>query len=414
MNRYTSTLSKRTHAIAQLLMAAMATAVILAITACSGEQPPPTNRPQTEDRSPIQTIEAMAEEMAVLQTQAAQPREAPADDRPNPTENPITAVAQPTETPEPTATLPPPPKYSPSDNICRRSPGLQNDLIRKLEMSSCRTITNDELFRLDSEFRTSFKESPKQGDFAGMANLRQLTIRIEIPEGEQGDVPDQLLHGLVKLETLELELKGRLTINSNAVHNLPKLKSIVIRSDGNLTLEKDFVSKVPKLTELDIQLGPNSHLKEHALNNLNSITALEIYWKSGNSEEPTRSTMGQMGYMPKLKYLNISQSGPVIHSRTFMNLPALEAISAASPRINLSEESFSKNPKLAFIELFATTSGHRTAFSKLHKLAHLQLSSKNSSKQPEVILSPKSPLMKAILNGQESPDGYIVIPPGGE
>ena len=123
--------------------------------------------------------------------------------------------------------------------------------------------------------------------------------------------------------------------------------------------------------------------------------------------------MGQMGYMPKLKYLNISQSGPVIHSRTFMNLPALETLSAASPRINLSEESFSKNPKLAFIEL-ATTSGHRTAFSKLHRLEHLQLSSTNSGKQPEVILSPKSPLMKAILNRQDSPKGYIVIPPGGE
>ena len=417
MTHYRSTASKRTRNIAQLLMVAMTAAVIVAITACSGEQPPPTHRPQTEDRSPIQTMEAMAAEIAALQTKAAEPDETAEDDGRRPTKEPSTAVAPATatatETPEPTATLPPP-KYSPSDNICRRSPGIQNDLIWKLEMSSCRTITNDELFRLNSEFRARFKEGPKQGDFAGMANLRQLTIRIEIPEGEQGAVPDQLLHGLAKLETLELELKGRLTVNSNAVHNLPKLESIVIRSDGNLTLEKDFVSEVPKLTELDIQLGPNSHLKEHALNNLNRITELEIYWKSDPSEEPTRSTMGQIGYMPRLKYLNISQSGPVIHSRTFMNLPALEALRVGSSRVHLSEESFSKNPKLASIELFATTSGHRTAFSKLHKLGRLQLSSTNSSKQPEVVLSSKSPLMKAILNGQESPKGYTVIPPGGE
>lgn len=70
MTRHTYTASKKTRTIAQLLMVTMAAAVIVAITACSGEQPPPTHRPQTEDRSPIQTMA----EMAALQTQAAQPR----------------------------------------------------------------------------------------------------------------------------------------------------------------------------------------------------------------------------------------------------------------------------------------------------------------------------------------------------
>lgn len=73
------------------------------------------------------------------------------------------------------------------------------------------------------------------------------------------------------------------------------------------------------------------------------------------------------------------------------------------------------NPKLQSIEISASTSGHRTAFAKLEKLYYLSFNNRSdSSRKPEIILSPKSPLMKAILNGQKSPDGYIVIPLGGE
>ena len=418
MIRYQSTASKRTRTIVQLLIAAMTATVIIAVTACSGEQPPPTHRPQTVDRSPAQTMQAMASEMAALQTQAAQPRETTATDQPRPTEIPTTAVPPATETPEPTATLPPPQKYSPSDNICRRSPGIQNALIRTLQMSSCRIITNDELFRLNTEFTAIFNESPRQGDFAGITNLRQLTIRVEIPEGETGAIPDQIFHGMTKLEHLDLRSNGKLTISSNAVHNLPKLKSITIRSSGSLTIEKDFASEVPMLTELSIETGPNSHMKEHALNNLNRITELTIYWKGGNSETPSRSTIGAFGYLPRLKNLEIT-SGDYnrinIQPHTFRNLADLKELKVTSGRFRMAEDTFSTNPKLQTVEISGTTSGHKTALSKLEKLEHLTFyNSSDSSRKPEIILSPKSPLMKAILNGQTSPQGYIVIPPGGE
>ena len=124
--------------------------------------------------------------------------------------------------------------------------------------------------------------------------------------------------------------------------------------------------------------------------------------------------MGQLGYMPRLKSLTVG-GAPVIHAKTFLNLPALEILSANSSRINLTEETFSQNPKLKGVGISGPTSGHKTAFSALEKLEYLSLNNRSdSSRKPEIILSPKSPLMKAILNGQESPDGYIVIPPGGE
>ena len=102
MIRYRSTASKRTRTIVQLLIVAMTAALIVAITACSGEQPQPTHRPQTGDRSPAQTIEAMVSEIAALQTQAAQPRDTDADDQPRPTENPAKAMAPATTTHETT------------------------------------------------------------------------------------------------------------------------------------------------------------------------------------------------------------------------------------------------------------------------------------------------------------------------
>lgn len=414
-------------AMARILAIVLATAITAAITACATEQPPPTHHPQTEGLRLIQTIEpietettalqtvaAMRSEINALQTKAAEPEGARRTEQPKSTTATVTTVAPVTSTPEPTATLPPPPRYSPSDNICRRSPGVQNALINKLQMSSCRIITVDELFRLDSEFSASFNESPRRGDFAGMTNLRRLTISLNIPEGEQGVIPDQLLHGLAKLETLTLELRGRLTVSPNAVHNLPKLKSITVRSSGNLSLERDFVSGVPKLMEIEIQFGPNSHLKEHALNNLDRITELTVRWDGSSNDTPSRNTVGQFGYLNKLKTLEI-QHGPSIPPHIFQNLPELQEIQVSTRHLRMSEDTFSNNPRLERVEINGPTSGHKTAFSSLEKLEHLRMSNSYSSeRKPEIILSPKSPLMKAILNGQKSPDGYIVIPPGGE
>ena len=387
MTRHTSTASTRTRTIDQLLTVAM-TAVIIAIIACSGDQPPPTHRPQTEDRSPMQTIEAMAVEIAALQTKAAEPTETTGDDGRRPTKEPSTAVAPATatatETPEPTATLPPPPRHRPSDNICRRSPRIQYALMDKFRLSSCSIITVDELFRLDRDFAATLNESPRQGDFAGMTNLKELRITVEIPEGETGTIPEQLFHGMTKLENLVLISKGMLTISSNAVHNLPELESLSIYGSGNLTINNGFISKVPNLKELKITMGGGSSLDNQILKNINRVTMLEVGATS-------------------------------VRADAFMNLPALETLSIGAQRVTLKDDSFSKNPKLQSIEISASTSGHRTAFAKLEKLNYLSLNNRSdSSRKPEIILSPKSPLMKAILNGQSSPKGYIVIPPGGE
>ena len=51
----------------------------------------------------------------------------------------------------------------------------------------------------------------------------------------------------------------------------------------------------------------------------------------------------------------------------------------------------------------------KDALSQLHGLQEISLSPYSDS---EIFLSPNSPLMKDILNGRKSPNGYTLIPPG--
>ena len=187
MTRYTSTASKRTRTIAQLLTVVMTAAVIVAITACQGEQPPPTHRPQTEDRSPIQTMEAMALDIAALQTKAAEPAETAEDDREERVEPSATAIwtatEEPSAAPTPAKAVIPTPA---SPDICGRSPTLQKEILMTLRSPSCSIINEAELFRIQcftdrygecKEPQWDWGESgPRPGDFAGLVNLKELEI----------------------------------------------------------------------------------------------------------------------------------------------------------------------------------------------------------------------------------------------
>ena len=191
MTRDQSTGSRRTCTTGHILVVAIVAAMIATITACSGEQHPPTYRPQRVDPSPMQTMEAMASDIAALQTQAAEPGDTAADDQPRPTEEPGTAVAPATQTPDPTATEKPTPAIlaipTPTgEGICGRSPTVQEAILLTVRTSSCRYVTTDELYRIQC-FRNLkgncttpkwswSEEGPKQGDFAGLVNLQSVAI----------------------------------------------------------------------------------------------------------------------------------------------------------------------------------------------------------------------------------------------
>ena len=233
MTRYQPTASKRTPTILQLLIVTMTATVIAAITACSGEQHQPNAQPQTTDERPTQTIEAMGQEIVVLQTTDERPVQTieamgqeivvlqTTDERPVQTieamareiavlqttderpEQTIEAMAReiavlqtkaavPTEpdelghTVKPALTITPAtPQPTPSParmiiptpsgpGICGRSPVVQQAIQRTLSISSCRLVSNEELYRItynNIQFKTL-----RSGDLAGIVNLKQLSI----------------------------------------------------------------------------------------------------------------------------------------------------------------------------------------------------------------------------------------------
>ena len=73
MNPHQNPRSHRTSYLLRLLAATLITAAIAATAACSGDQPPPTHRPETSDRNLSKTIEAMASEIENLNTKVANP-----------------------------------------------------------------------------------------------------------------------------------------------------------------------------------------------------------------------------------------------------------------------------------------------------------------------------------------------------
>ena len=149
MTHYQSTTSKRTRTIVQLLIMAMTATVIVAITACQGEQPPPTSRPQRVDPSPMQTIEAMALQMAALQTKVVESGETAGDDREERVEPSATAIwpatEEPSAAPTPAKAVIPTPS---SHDICGRSPTVQKEILTTLRSPSCSIINEAELFRI--------------------------------------------------------------------------------------------------------------------------------------------------------------------------------------------------------------------------------------------------------------------------
>ena len=81
----------------------------------------------------------------------------------------------------------------------------------------------------------------------------------------------------------------------------------------------------------------------------------------------------------------------------------------------MNSNSFANNPNLKEVAILSTaTSECRDAFRALEKQERLSLGRCLGGQNAEVALSPKSPLMKDILNGRQEPNGYTVLPPGSD
>ena len=430
------TLWRMTKAGTIMALAALVAAAMMISIGCSNEEPPPVERTpaerqDTERDDLIEELDRMREEIISLREEA---RETEEEDRampqarntatPTPTPTPATRTPRPASTTAPAPTIAPPPRVSRTDSICRRSPGVQQALINAVKIASCRIITNEELYRISQvELQVSYSTNPKPGDFAGLVNLR--TLRVSIREdAETVEIPANTFHGMDNLRNLSISSGTETTIKRGAFNGLDNLTNLSI-SMGTpsmpKTLEEGSISLMPALERLDIEIDTPGRIEAGAVQNLPALEYMEIEWRANSGDIIGRNFLGELGNLPSLKQLEIQTQtsydknyGPTVRASLFKGMPKLETLriqGRESNRVTMNEQSFSNNPKLKSLYIRGAISGYKNALRTLDELEELSLSLNGEG---EVALSPNSPLMKAILNGKQRPDGYTVIPPGAD
>ena len=333
-----TTATLRTVTLLRMLMATTGAAVVLTITACSGEEPLPTIDMRGLDRGPEQTIEALTRKVEALETATTTPEPmattptAPLDGPRSATQTAPTPTAgqekpgkaadtteerdgEPTMVPQLVIPTPSGP------GICGRSPEVQQAILTTLRISSCRIVTNEELYRI-TEFlnRGGSPTSPdfrdlKRGDLAGLVNMESLQI--------DGDNEATL---------------GAGALEGSAIRHL-KLSSIIVEEnafDGMLGLEELDLYKMTDIPDL----------KGAGLNSLKRLS-IELYTESGDETPSTPATAEQLEGLPNLRHFTIWETtrptGDEINSTNWRG--------EASPEFKIPEDLFKHNPLLEKVEI---------------------------------------------------------------
>ena len=243
MNSHRPTAENGVHRTARLLLATATAIILVAIIACSGEEPSPTDRPDSDQHKLAQTIEAVTGQLAALQTETAE-----SDSTPNPDDQPPATDQTDMNTPgSPLSTNTPTPVEAmkpTGPGICGRSPEIQRTLLAHLNISLCHAVTTPELFRI-TEFGVAMN-SAQQGDFEGLVNVQHMSISANKFE-------PRALRGLDSLKKLTLVVFPDTSLAPTALEGLDELTQITIQKttdDQNAeeTVELPDFPELPKLS----------------------------------------------------------------------------------------------------------------------------------------------------------------------
>ena len=191
--------NRRIPTVLRMLLTATSVAIIIiTVAACSGETSPNQHETRDIDDRPARTIEALDRKIAELEAKASDARRANVDEPmavPTKTPRTITAEQRNTDTkkstpaPAPTQLMIPTPA---GPGICGRTPEIQQAILSTLRISSCRLVTNEELFRITVFYNLpaqgvslNFTEL-KEGDLAGLVNLKFIYIKGEEDPNREG------------------------------------------------------------------------------------------------------------------------------------------------------------------------------------------------------------------------------------
>ena len=351
--------------------AALLLVLILIITlACSGDDPTPASETDRTQQELLERIDQQSNEIRDLRGEVEQLRRSDETGQPSTQASGMPPTQATEATQSITATLPPPPEVSTTENICSRSPETQQALLRDLKLSSCKAVTTEEIYRITKNIEPSFGTSPRAGDFLGLVNVPHMKIHVR-EEAGPAEIPADAFSGMERLKTLRIYVRAETTFREGALQGLPSLTELTIDADATTFMETGSLSGMPSLEKLDIKMRTPGQVMAGALRDLPNLESLQIEGRGENSIELDQTSFVNS---PNLKEIKITASGAQV------------------------------------------TSDLKNAFKSLDHLEELIISLGEHGKTMtiEVALSPNSPLMKDILNGDRKPNGYRVIPQGAD
>lgn len=220
-----------------------------------------------------------------------------------------TAAAGGGEKPEPARLEPAQGSATSTNNICWRTPEVQEKFIEDLRIPSCQLINDAELFRV-REFRVNAPEV-MPGDFAHMPNLRELQIAglRELPEAGTFD-------GLSTLQKLNI----RITNDGWSEWGKPRPTEV--------TVSEEMFDGLESLRSLEIDTGKSDLvLGDKALDGPHALE----YIRLGSIRE---ISAGDLTGLSEVRYVNISytekpnedQETPIIPKDLLARIPSIEVL----------------------------------------------------------------------------------------
>ena len=228
----------------KLIMAVLIT-ILFTATACTSESTPEpiVREPEELDQLTKQILDLQAENTviraelatmtAVSEEELSQSEEVPIQES---NEAPLTLVTKPDQS---------------IQNICERSPAVQNTILSTLRLSRCSSVNGQELFRIE---QMEIYSDLRPGDLDGLVNLKNMKLQTQDNPPPQGIFKD-----LGNMERLEMgvksddtwELRGILE-GKGSLEKLNITGSEVSISKGNLeglrSLEEIYIQNVKSIS----------------------------------------------------------------------------------------------------------------------------------------------------------------------
>ena len=324
------------------------------------------------------------------------------EQQPKPAATPVPAATGVPTAPEPAAS-PPPTEAPASPGICGRSPAMQKVILEKLNTSSCREVTTDELFRITELPTVQWNSIPKPGDFKGLVNLTEFNYEDPRKTNSQTPLPAQTFRGLQGITEMNLTVRG---------------------------LESRAMTGLDSLLRLNIVMPAHGTLSPGAFQGMPELEHLTIRTPAPERDFDQREFLPVMDRLPRIRTLTLETSGWIIPMKAgiLRNLTNLQSMTVtgdipANEPIKvywLPASLFTTNLELHTIEV--TVNGPETVvkappeiLEHLEKLKYLSLRYTGETDDdghmlppPLLYLSRNTPLAADLANGRSEKDGYEV------